>query len=455
MIGLSFKRVALAIGKLERFTMPNAWNFDPASVVDPIGRIVRSESRIGRAINPSHTVETRELVSLAEKNKWFDAGLIQTSISSDSFDTFSLVLEHEPVPFVTQRGEWSAIGLQRAARCVLTLSLRLFEDGYCLHDPHPWNVLFDATTPYFIDFTSIRPIAQMDGQSWFQQFNQYFLAPLFLFAEGKGGLARSLTFEHMKGAGLWILRNSPALIVYLPHFKEYGRQALEHLSQLVDGLCFANLGGEWDGYDQPNGNHDLRLKDVQVAAVLNRLNFKTAIDIGTNRGLHSFMCEKRGAKVIACDIEEGCVNDLFLNAERQSKDVLPLVLDVVSFAGSSGAFNTQPAANERLRCELVLALALVHHVSFRRRFYPEALLDSLASFASEIALIEFVPDDDWHVVQWGLQPLRNYTLEGFRRILSNHFREIEDVPVEPAPRRLFICRGKKNYLDMLEAIPSA
>lgn len=423
--------------------MTNVWSLDPVSVVDPIGRIVRGEGRIGRAINPRHVDDTKDILATAEKSRWFDAGLIPTTISGNNFEGFDLVLEHERIPFVTQRGEWSAIGLQRAASCVLTLSLRLFEDGYCIHDPHTWNVLFDATKPYFVDFTSIRAITAIDHQAWFTQFNHYHLAPLILFAEGKGQLARQLMHEHIRGVGLWTLQNCASSIVHLPSFNEYNRAALEQLQQFVDGLRFTNLGGEWSDYAQPTQQQELRLKDRQVSEVLDRLNFKSAIDIGTNRGLHSFMAANRGARVIACDIEEGCINDLFIAAETSSANILPLVVDIVNFPGTGGAFNTEKAADTRLKCDLVIALALVHHVSFRRRFYPDALLDAIVSFTSDSALIEFVPDDDWHVAHWGLPPLENYSMDGFRRILSRHFLHVEDVPIEPDPRRLFICRGKK------------
>ena len=422
--------------------MTDGWSLEPASVVDPIGRVVRSEGRVGRAISRRYIEETKNLLALAEQRRWFDAGLVHTKTSSEGFKDFELVLEHERVPFVTQRGEWSAIGLQRAALCVLTLSLRLLDDGFFVQDPHSWNVLFDATTPRFVDFTSVRPVSEVNSQAWFDQFKHYFLAPLLLFEEGKDGLARQLTHERMNGVGLWTLQNCAPSIVQLPDFTEYGREALERLVHLIEGLRFAHAGGEWHDYAQPREQQDFRSKDNQVFEILNRLNFASAIDIGANKGLHAFMCANLGAKAIACDIEEGCVNDLFIAAEARSADILPLVLDIVNFPGTNGAFNTQPAANERLRCDLVIALALVHHVSFRRRFYPDVLLNGIVSFTRESALIEFVPDDDWHVAQWGLPPLDNYSFDGFQTILRQHFHDVEYVPIDPAPRGLFVCQRK-------------
>jgi hypothetical protein len=89
-------------------------------------------------------------------------------------------------------------------------------------------------------------------------------------------------------------------------------------------------------------------------------------------------------------------------------------------------------------------MALVHHVSFRRRFLVDAVIRTIASFTRDLALIEFVPDNDEHVAAWRLAPLENYNVEGFRMVLSRYFRSVEDFALEPAPRRLFVCKGRQT-----------
>ncbi|MFT3733161.1 MAG: hypothetical protein QM780_17375 [Hyphomicrobium sp.] len=423
--------------------LENQWRFHTESVVDPVGRVLSASNRIGRAINKPFADEIRNLVHLAEKRKWFDHGLVNTWIVDDTIDGYGLVLEHERIPYVTYRREWPALALQRAALCTLDLAIALYADGYALKDAHCWNVLFQGTRPKFVDFASIRPIREMNAHAWMREFRNYFLAPLCQFSEGKPDLARALTQEHLSGTGLWILNHEPSRLVSLPSANEYTIAALEALRKSVADLKFSKLGGAWGNYEQPAASNDgLRQKDVQVAQILDRLKFSSAIDIGANRGLHSFMCADRGASVVACDIEEGCLNDIFLEAEARNASVMPTYLDLVNPAGTSGAFASQPSVSERLRCDLVIALAIVHHICFRRRYYVDTFVRSIASFSDEHAIVEFVPDSDFHVAQWRLPPLEGYSTDEFRQTLLKYFRQVEEVPIEPEPRCLFVCSSK-------------
>jgi glycosyl transferase family 2 len=423
--------------------MEDEWQFEPASLVDPVGRLVRYKNRIFRAIRPQYVDEYRNTLAEAEKGRWFDHGLVRTWISDQTLPDFPLILEHERLPFVTYRGEWPALAQKRAAQGLLSLTIVLLRSGYCIKDAHPWNTLFDGVKPKFVDFTSIRLVAEMDGPVWFAEFRKYFLYPLLMFARGDVGLARSIASEHMRGAGLWMIDNEPARIGSVPEFSEYDEASLNALLSFVSDISFPVTGGEWGEYAQPGVGTEVRKKDHQVAEALDRLTFASAIDIGTNRGLHAHLCAQRGAKVVACDIEEACLNDLFAVVEQRGSNITPLYLDITTPPGAAGFFCTDRAASDRLRCDVVLALALVHHVCFRRRFPVDSFVSTIASFTNDAALIEFVPDDDLHVAQWKLPPFDDYSIEGFRSTLYRYFSEVEDMPIEPDPRRLFICRGRR------------
>jgi len=429
---------------------PGTWHAEASSVVDPVGRVIHYDGRILRGIRPAYVEQARHLLDVANADNWFAHGLVSTWPTPYELDEYPLVIEHARIPFVTFRGEWSAAALRKAALCQLELSLALARSGYCLQDAHTWNVLFEGTRPLFTDFGSIRPLAELDWTRWLTEFRKYFLVPLLLFADGRIGLARSLTREQVRGVGNWLIDHDitrlldPEAVAFPP--EPYSPAVtFEALRRQVEDLSFPVEQGEWTSYAQPAGEgaSPLRVKDAQVQAILDRLEFSTALDLGTNRGLHAFMCEARGASVLACDIDEACLNDVFTRAHARRARLTPLYLDVVWPQGSGGAFGTIQSAHDRLRCDLVLALALVHHVSLRQRFDPDALIAGIAGFSRKCALIEFIPRDDWHVAQWNAPPLSGYSLEGFHTALSRHFSRVTVVPSDPLPRQFFVCEGKR------------
>ena len=112
-------------------------------------------------------------------------------------------------------------------------------------------------------------------------------------------------------------------------------------------------------------------------------------------------------------------------------------------AGAGGAFQTIAPATHRLRCDLVLALALVHHVCLRWQFPPAAFARGVAAFTRHAAIIEFVPADDLHVAQWGATIPPDYSLDGMHDALARLFHRVERIASAPLPRHIFVCEGKR------------
>jgi hypothetical protein len=425
------------------------WTPEPSSLVDSVGRVIHYDGRVLRGIRKEFATEVTTILDIAERHHWFDHGLVPTWATDFETEEFPLVLEHRRIPFVTMRGEWSAEAVRRAALCHLELSAVLARSGYGLKDAHTWNLLFAGSTPMVTDFGSIRPFADVYWPGWFTQFHKYFLVPLLIFAKGRTGLARALLQEHLAGAGIWLIDHAPGSL--LPGEPTVTSQAADNpqeefarLHDLVSGLTFPHAPTEWTGYPQPGtGPDELRQKDRLVMSLLERLRFRTAIDLGANRGLHASMCAAAGASVLACDIDETCLDHMFLHPPAGGGEVLPLYLNMVLPAAGGGAFQTIAPATERLKCDLVLALALAHHVCIRWQFQPSAFARGLAAFTRDAAIVEFVPSDDWHVAQWALPTPPGYSADGMHDALARIFDRVERLESEPAPRCLFVCEGKR------------
>lgn len=426
------------------------WMAEPSSTLDPVGRVFHRGGRVFRAIRPEYEADVRLVVALAQRHGWFEAGLIETTVTEETIEGYALVVEHRRAPFVTYRAEWPAEALRDAALCYVRVARSLLASGWGLKDSHPWNVLFIGSEPRVSDVGSVRPLGEIDWAHWWSEFLVYFLAPLVLFAEGDTEQARRLTREHVRGVGTWFLENRREVLlrpdaIGRGDFSDPAR-ALEELERQIEELAFPHQGSEWTAYPQPlpTSPESLRLKDRIVADYLARATPATVLDLGTNRGLHAGMAVARGADVLAADIDEGCLDDVHRRALQARASLHAVYLDLVWPQGSGGAFGTMPSAQERLRCDAVLCMAVMHHVCVRQQFSPEAFIDGVTAFSGRDLVLEFVPHDDVHVAQWPQRPPAGYAADAVQASLLARFRRVVRVASEPEPRIVFICEGRRG-----------
>ncbi len=431
--------------------------FEPNSLVDPVGRVFHWEGRVFRAISAPFGTFACDLVERAQRRGWFELGLVPTWRAEVAMPGFEAVLEHQRIPFVTLRGEWSGEGLRAAALCLLRLNAALLRDGLCLKDSHPWNILFEGVRPRFIDWGSIRPAAELNWAFWYSQFRQFVLAPLYAFSLGRHRIARAMLREHSVGVGnelidLPALRRLPRVPGRIAG-NAGGRpleEVLDELAAHVSAMELPDPGGEWANYPQPAFDHlrdvgRLRLKDRIVHDALERDEGGTVIDIGTNNGLHGEIGAALGKRVLACDIEESCINRLYLRTAATGADILPLYHDFLWPIGDSGLLNSIPSSVERLRCDTALAMAITHHLALRRGVSFEAIARGIHGLARRRAIVEFVPFEDEHVSLWSAERPPWYSLESFLAAMKRHFDSFTILPSEPSPRVVIVFEGAKAH----------
>ncbi len=433
--------------------------FELSSAVDQVGRVFRRQGRVFRAVASPHVEFVLHTLSLAKKGRWFDVGLIPTWCTEDRLPEFPLVLEHQCVPFITLRSEWSAEGLRAAGLVYLRVAEVLAEEGLCLKDAHPWNVLFDRSIPYVIDWGSIRPMAELDWTLWYLQFRKYFLVPLYLFSIGQLRIPRAMLREHVVGVGNELM--DIPIIQWIPErpYRIYQQassgvtsQTFAALADYIASLPIPIVSAEWTDYPQPrfSGPEDmehLRSKDRLIAQLLSSDPAITVLDIGCNHGLHSEIGATLGKQVVAGDIEEACINALFLRTVNSGRDILTLYLDFLWPMGESGITGTIPSVHQRLQCDTTLALALVHHLSFKHHLAFEAFARNISRFTRHRAIAEFVPPDDVHVAQWAPQRLPWYNLDNFIKAMREYFASYTIIPIEPEPRKIVVFEKRKWTVD--------
>ncbi len=96
--------------------------------------------------------------------------------------------------------------------------------------------------------------------------------------------------------------------------------------------------------------------------------FASALDLGANNGHFSRLLAGKKAAVLAVDSDWLCIDQLYSTIrEGNIKGLLPLCVDIADPTAATGFRNAERASfSSRARSELVLALALVHHLVWVR-----------------------------------------------------------------------------------------
>ena len=440
----------------------------PSSLVDPVGLVFEHNGGIYRGIRENFVEYYRMLFASGDAAKLIELGLSNTRIADLAMQSFPLVLEHDRIPFVTYPPEWPGALLAKAAVFLCELELNAAQLGYSIKDGHPWNIMFQGMQPVFVDWGSV--VTTGPTAVFFEEVKNWILFPLFLKSVGMHDVARSflMNVHHRplgtpeghylasrRLTGRWyqrLLHRAPNMqsfydwIAPIDRQKNYARQLRETV-RLVETLPIHAAHTEWASYPGAESTQDLdepsswNTKTKNVHKWLQRTSPKTVVDIGCNRGWYSLLASRLGAKVLALDVDETSLNTLCEN-ERANRDVTAAFFDLAAPTPSHGVGGMLPAALDRNPADLVLALAITHHLVFKRSMPFSAIADSLAkqTNATGTAIVEFVPREDVHVRAWDTSSQPSYNLDNFKAELEKRFARVSVEDSNASPRVLCVCQ---------------
>jgi hypothetical protein len=463
-------------------------SFHPLSFGDSNGRLFWWKGQLWRAIGKKRARLYDQLFRDGIIERLINKSLlVDTALTDMTLDGYELVLRHRVIPFVSYAFEWCPEMLKAAALAVVDLEIELVQQGLTLQDAHPWNVLFDGFRPLYVDFGSIVP--SDPGNTWpaYDEFCCFFTYPLELMANGHGRIARLLlrdfdlgicktdllalipessgksplksaarnltdvgkrhlppplravlnkTYRSIKSKRLASVESNPQSPA------EFLRQTRREIEQIELPSLRTEGSTYYDGLFPPFvPSEEWTPKHRSLYMVLSNLHPSSTLDIGSNRGWHSQLAARLGSSVVAFDVDEVWVGQLYLDAKTHSLPILPLVMDFRNPSPGLGLCNQELApAIQRLNCDMVLALALVHHLVFEQHLRLEQITQALSVFARRWLLVEFIPREDQHVREWWSERYSWYTLDNFLLALKREFNCIEIYPSYPEPRVLLLCK---------------
>ena len=456
--------------------MPNQVVTHPSSYRDPSGFIFEKEAVLYRQINTVFKENFDLFINsgcykeLTAKNLLISHETINENRTGS--DQWYLTLRPQKIDFVSYPYEWSFDMLKDAALLTLQLVKESVSFGLILKDATPYNIQWQKGKLIFIDTLSFEKYNESEPWIAYRQFCECFLGPLLLMHYNKIPL-QQLQLAYPDGIPLSITKallpgkSRLSLYTYLHihlHAKisaqnknggnknsGFSKQKLlnliNSLETLVQRLKLSHQESTWsDYYDEASTrNNYLEQKKMIITGWINQLtDIRKVTDLGANEGEFSELFSEKNSSVIATDSDPLCINKLYLKIKSTGiKNIQPAIIDLSGPSPAIGVNNEERQSFlQRCHADLVLALALIHHLVIGRNI-PFEKTASLFSRTGKNLIIEFIPKQD-EKIQVMLKTKKDiytgYNEELFLKAFSKYFSVINREIIPGTERILFLMK---------------
>jgi len=429
-----------------------------------------SPNYIFRVIESKNSKHMREVFDKIDSNAKLRNFIVPTSIAENECvrDKLALTFKHERIAPVSYAPEWSPTMFKDYCLFMIDFIAALDESDLGLWDPSAFNAAFSKGKFVYFDICGI--YAGKTSVSVLQKFIELHINPLILTVK-----------QPYKGNTL--IRH-PLLLTKFSDFSEYlsdgererytdlnnksckalmgGHVArccklLKELIDFASSLSNANLSGFFVNY-QDGSYRGLKdsskwtLKQKTVVSLINQANPRTVLDLAGNAGWYCMAVAHDVDYAIASDLEADASDKAFgWVKELGLTNVLPVCFDLITplpaifrnnFISSDAITPHKKSAIDRLKCDMVLALAIIHHLALSQGLTFDEIISQLLCFSKRYLIVEFVDRDDFAVsemiVNRGDFRTNWYTKEGFESVLASKCHIIKSLPSTDT-RVLYLC----------------
>jgi hypothetical protein len=457
---------------------------EPASFRDPSGAVLYAGDHVLRGLDATAAEDWKALsTSRLLERRMADGSIVGTEVAKPAtladteLEGFAVVLAHERIPLVSYPYEWTFEMLRDAAVVHLEMLLDALDENLTTKDGYAYNMQWRGSKPVFIDIGSFERL--QPGLPWagYRQFCQTFLYPLLLQAYlevpfqryllgslegleasevrrllGGRNLARKGVLRHVHLQAMMQSRvtagteSTKRELAKAGFSKELTRATLKKLLELVQGLKSKRSMSGWASYRTTcsYSDDDTAAKESFVTEIASDRRPALAWDLGCNDGWFSRLVAEHADQVVALDGDDVVVDALYQSLRKDGPaNILPLVMDLVDPSPSRGwRLTERKAFTDRSQPDLVLALALVHHLSIGSNIPLDQVVDWFRSLGSPL-LIEFVDRHDPMAKRLlGNKPAQvheSYTKDNFEKALSGAFTVDRRLDLPSGRRTLYFA----------------
>lgn len=449
-----------------------------SSFRDPAGFVFEKEGVLYRQVNRvyqesyDHLMQSGCYQQLVQKGLLIPHSSITENLTGDT-DWYT-TLQPERVPVISYPYEWCFDMLRDAALTTLRIASEALQYDMVLKDATPFNIQWHKGKMVLIDTLSL---TRYNNQPWvaYRQFCEMFLAPLLLMHYSRQQLPGLLlawpagipvetasallprksrfslhTYLHIHLQARYSKRRKGNAENITGFTKQKFKNLLGSLELLINRLRTPQQSSTWSAYYEEatqRGNY-LEHKKQLISAWIDELpSIKTATDLGANDGLFARLLTQKSIDVLAADIDPYCINRLYLQRrEERASGILPLVQDLAFPTPAIGQNNEERTSfTARAGADLIIGLALIHHLAIGRQLRFDQLADFLHPLGRYL-ILEFVPVEDektQEILKQQTRSFAEYTAEFFEEAFTPYFDILKKQVISDSPRTLYLLVKKQ------------
>ena len=462
--------------------------FEPGSFRDPDTKVFRHDGAIYRCLTERALKDWTELAATeffarlsAARTLIPTEQVVERAGLPELEPKWAAVLKHATIPFISYPYEWPFGMLRDAALLQLDLTREALDEGMTLKDATPFNIQWIGSRPTFIDLGSFT--AYHAGEPWagYRQFCEQFLYPLLLqayrnvpFHPWLRGRLEGMTAEVCRSllSARDLLRPGVLTHVYLQakaqrRYEDSNRDIrsdlraagfgaaliknnLTRLRRTVERLAWKPSRSTWSDYERDHSydDADVQRKCSFVRRVLASRRWSLVWDVGCNTGAYSRLAAEHAEHVLALDADHLVIDRLYHRLKDEGDPtILPLVGDVADPSPGLGwRGQERRPLGDRGSPELILCLALIHHLVIGRNIPIADMIEWLAEFGADL-VVEFIDHGDPMVDKL----LRNrtgqdveYSAEALEAALARFFGAVTRETLASGTRRLYHAQAKRH-----------
>lgn len=447
---------------------------------DTAARVVKKESGYYRYIFHEYKAEFDHIMQsglydeLTRKNLLIEHQEIQ--IDTDDPKVYKLLYPTQ-IPFQSYPFEWSYTQWRKAILSYLRINNIALKYGMILKDATPYNFYLIGGKAIMFDSSSFMFFKENDKWIAYRQFCEEFLSPIALM-HYNGGEWSKLTMANLRGMPLSFVSkqlpkkswfNLTTLLNIHLHSKYSGINETKEIEnkkkkgftlekiKSLQKMIFNSIStwnkshqftNHWSTYYENNieSQEYLKEKEEIIRKWLEIIKPKSVIDLGANVGNFSFIAAEYAERVISLEGDEKCVDEIEEKISINNSNVFTLIGNIAEPSPTIGFLNGETESIYKRGCsDVVLGLALLHHLHISNKLSFEQISIIFSSFCKEYAIVEFIPITDNKIkqlIEGKSINLIDYNEDYFIKVLSSRFLIKESIKLIGSVRRLLLLEKK-------------
>lgn len=466
-IGIYFERPGRVSGYIE-----NCENGETIKSYDEASFLFKPKDKecMLRCVNDEYVDRYREVYQKCKQGNMFGKYIVNTVINDIDYNLpYKMILEHEYISPISYSHEWSPRMFNDYVLFMADMIKALAQIGLGLGDGHTLNATIHNGAFLFLDFGAI--ICEMTkGVTLIEYINTHII-PLLLFYKGQMDKA----YLYLKNPGIQYtladirgyLDDREQLFVEKLYddilYLSTQEDLIKYIDNLVDGINSISNSiatTKWMGYqnDEWDWSSDREKWSKKMTNVINMIEFiqpKSIVDLAGNMGWYGTYYHSYVDYSVIIDLDCNCVDYLWNKVRVDDiTNVIPIKMSICSptlgyyrdeMISSTAIVPWRQSAIKRFKSDLVLALAIMHHLVFSQQLTFEEVIEQVLMFSKRYIIIEFIEKTDQYIWNFKKEGFEWYTKENFEKILSSRCKILStNVSTPEKTRTIYLCEKKER-----------